>query len=61
MTLFVQIVVFFAEGSTEAEEESHKDACLDDALESQIRVVQIGVFRNDHYNNATDEDNDRQD
>ena len=59
--LFNQMIVFFTEWLTPVEEVSGKDASLDDALESQIRITQVGVLRNKYYINAAGDYDDWQD
>ena len=55
-----KIIVFFAEVCMEVAEVSDKDASLDDALESQIRIAQVGVLHKNYYINAADDYDDRQ-
>ena len=46
------MVVIMTEGLAVEEHVRDKDACLDDALERQIRIDKVGICLKYHYDNA---------
>ena len=52
IALLNPIVVIISERFAVVKHVGDKDACFDDALESQIRIDLVGLILSYHYNNA---------